>query len=148
MVCFASPAHCSKILADMFATQVIPLPNMSFLEKMSRSFRVALFGIRHASSERNVRIHTIVGVLVVAAGYVYQLEVWEWCAVILAMGLVLSTELINTAIEELSNVVRDQNTLSRGATKLPRDIAAGAVLIAAISSATVGLLIFLPRIFY
>lgn len=101
----------------------------------------------HASSERNVRIHVLIAIFVVVAGVYYQIEFWEWCTVILTMGLVLATELLNTAVEELANAVRDQNGLSRGATKLPRDIAAGAVLIASISSAIIGLLIFIPRIF-
>jgi undecaprenol kinase len=114
---------------------------------MHRSFRVAIYGIRHATSERNVRIHLFIAVFVMTAGVYFELQVWEWCLVVLAMGLVLSTELLNTAIEQLANVVRDQNHLSRGATKLTRDISAGAVLIASISSAIVGLLIFIPKIF-
>ena len=120
---------------------------MSFPEKMYHSFRVALYGVMHASSERNVRVHLLIALCVIIAGFQYQIEFWEWCAVTLAMGLVLATELLNTAIEELANVVRDQNGFTRGVTKLPRDIAAGAVLVASISSAVVGLLIFIPRIF-
>lgn len=109
---------------------------------------MAIYGINHASNQRNVRIHVLIAICVITAGLYLQLLVWEWCAVVLAMGLVLTAELLNTAIEELSDVVRDQNNLNRGATKLPRDIAAGAVLIAAISSLVIGLLIFIPRIIY
>lgn len=120
---------------------------MSFFKKMSKSFAVAVFGIRHAASERNVRIHFLIAITVLTMGLYLNLAIWEWCAVWLAMGMVLGAELLNTAIEELSNVIRDQNKLDRMATKLPRDISAGAVLVVSVSSAVVGLLIFIPKLF-
>lgn len=120
---------------------------MFFFRKMSKSFAVAVFGIRHASSERNVRIHLFVAIAVMLLGLYVNLAIWEWCVIWLAMGMVLGAELLNTAIEELSDVVRDQNKLDRMATKLPRDISAGAVLLVSFSSAVVGLLIFIPKLF-
>lgn len=119
---------------------------MEFFDKLINSFRVAIYGVLHSASERSVRIHAAAALLVIIAGFYFGLAKWEWVAVVLAMGSVLGAELFNTAIEELANVVRDQNKLDRGATKLPRDIAAGAVLLLSISSAVIGLLIFLPKI--
>lgn len=119
---------------------------MEYSHDIVSSFRVAFKGIAHVLRERNMRIHLGFAILVILGGIWFQVEVWEWCALILAIGLVLGAELLNTAIEELANVVRDQGKLSREATKLPRDVAAGAVLAASISSLAVGLLIFLPKI--
>ncbi len=120
---------------------------MQLMNKIYDSFRVAFVGIRFAMKERNIRIHLAIGSIVVALSFAYSIALWEWCVIVLAMGLVLGLELLNTAIEQLSNVVRDQNSMDQSSTKIPRDVAAGAVLLASISSAIVGLLIFLPKIF-
>lgn len=120
---------------------------MEYSHDLASSFRVAFSGIKHTLRERNMRIHFGFALWVIVAGVWFELALWEWCALFLAIGVVLCAELFNTAIEELANVVRDQGKLSREATKLPRDIAAGAVLAASISSVAIGLLIFLPKIF-
>ncbi len=119
---------------------------MQFARTMYRSFKAAFIGIGHALSERSVRIHLVLGSLVICFGLYFELATWEWCAVVLAIGLVFAAELLNTAIEKLADVVRDQNNMGQSSTKIPRDVAAGAVLLASISSAIVGLLIFLPKI--
>ena len=120
---------------------------MSGITKLIDSFRVALVGIEHAAGERNMRIQIFLMLCVITAGFYFRVAIWEWCLITLSIGLVLSAELFNTAIEELADVVRDQNHLSREATRLTRDIAAGAVLLASISSLVIGLLIFMPKIF-
>ncbi len=68
----------------------------------------------------------------------------EWVAIILCIGMVLATELINTAIERLVDLISPDRNPIAGQIK---DIAAGAVLICAIAAAIVGLIIFIPYLF-
>jgi len=120
---------------------------MTSFAKIATSFSVAFVGIKSSLSERNVRFHFAAAIAVCSAGFYFQIARWEWCALVFAIGLVLAVELLNTAIEKLADVIRDEQNLSREATKLTRDIAAGAVLLASISSLAIGLLIFIPKIF-
>lgn len=95
------------------------------------------------SSEINFRIHVTAAVLVLAAGFYLELAGSEWLAVLLCFGLVLSAEAFNSAIEELVDLVSPGHHEKAGRTK---DIAAGAVLIAAAISAVIGCIVFLPKI--
>ena len=108
---------------------------------MRNSFTCALKGIvRTVSEERNMRIHLCFSYYVVLAGIVTRLSRLEWAAVLLCMGLVTALELINTAIERLSDRVTRERDESIAAAK---DAAAGAVLTGAVFSAAVGLVVFL-----
>ncbi len=114
--------------------------------KLLHSFRVAVRGLWWAGGERNVRIHLGIFLLVVLAGIYFGLAQWEWALIFLASGLVVSAEVLNTALEELADVVKESENLSFNKTMRTRDIAAGGVLVAAIAAASVGILIFGPRI--
>ena len=94
------------------------------------------------SAEANMKIHLTVAVLVVLAGFFFQISATEWMACLLCFGLVFTTEMINTAIE---NVVDLASPLYHELAGKAKDIAAGAVLICAIISAIIGLLIFIPK---
>ncbi len=120
---------------------------MHSLNKIVASFVHASDGIREGLGERNMQIHIVCAFTVTCAGFYYQISTIEWGLVFLCFGLVTGMELFNSAIEKLADVVRDSNKLGYKATKLPRDMAAGAVLVAAFFSACVGLEIFLPKIF-
>ena len=81
--------------------------------------------------------------LAVAAGFWFGISRGEWCAVIAAIGLVWTAEGLNTALEAVVDLVSpDQHPLAGRA----KDVAAGAVLCAAISALVIGLLIFGPRL--
>lgn len=107
------------------------------------SFRAAFRGIRLASSGRNFRIQVAAGLLAIAMGIRFDIGSVEWLAILTLTGLVLSMEILNTALErfvdwkggEISPQARDV-----------KDIAAGAVLWASLASLVVGLIIFVPRI--
>lgn len=114
--------------------------------KLYHSFRVAIRGLWWAGGERNVRIHLGVFLLVVLGGLYFGLASWEWALVFLTSGLVVAAEVLNTAIEELSDVVKESENLSFNKTMRTRDIAAGGVLVAAITAVSVGILIFGPRV--
>lgn len=108
------------------------------------SFKYALQGITSAiRQEPNLKIHLFFAFLVVAGAIFFKITEPEWIAVISMIGLVISVELTNTAIESVINHFTDQ--VHPGA-KLAKDISAGAVLIVAITALIVGLIIFLPRL--
>ena len=82
--------------------------------------------------------------VVTAAGWYFQITRQEWLALVLAMTLVLALEAVNTAIEYLTDLVSPEYHPLAGKAK---DVAAAAVLIAAIGAVVVGAIVFLPRIF-
>lgn len=82
--------------------------------------------------------------LVVAVGIWARLTKIEWCMCIILCGMVISAELINSAIEAIVDMVMpDIHPMA----KVAKDAAAGAVLICAISAFIIGGLIFVPKIF-
>ena len=117
------------------------------MNKFIASMKHATNGIRYGVTERNFRIHLVIAFAVVFFGVILSINVLEWVAILLCFGLVMSLELINTAIEELANHIRDELKLPYATTKMCRDVSAGAVLIAATCSGLIGLLIFVPRAF-
>lgn len=94
-------------------------------------------------TERNALIHLLATVLVVAAGGVLRIERWEWCAIVLAIAIVLAAEAINTAVETLLDRIHPERHPEIGAAK---DLAAGGVLLAAGGAAVVGAIVFGPRL--
>lgn len=114
------------------------------LKKRLDSFKFAFAGIRDLfKTEPNAIIHFIAAVFAVSMGLYFSISTTEWCFIIFAIAFVFSAEAFNTAIEHLTNLVSPDYNQLAGKTK---DAAAAAVLIAAIGSAIVGLIIFLPKI--
>ena len=114
-------------------------------KKLRNSFKYAFEGIEEAwKTEQNLKIHFIIMFLVIIAGFVFKITTMEWIACLLLFALVISLELINTAIETTVDIAMPE--INEKA-KYAKDIAAGAVLFSAIISVIVGLIIFLPKIF-
>ena len=113
---------------------------------MIKSFACALEGIFRGFKGRNFKIHLGVATLVLVASVWLKISISEWIIVLILIGVVLAAELFNTSIEELANTVRDEDKLGHEATRSARDLAAGAVLVAAMAAAVTGLIIFLPKI--
>ena len=108
------------------------------------SFRYAFSGIFSAlKSERNMKIHMVALVLVVVFGFLLRISETEWIVCILCIALVISSEMINTAIEKTVDLATDE---IKETAKKAKDIAAGAVLINAIGSAIIAAIIFIPKI--
>ena len=94
--------------------------------------------------EQNMRIHIISAIIVIIASILTGLTINEWLIIILVITLVISAEMINTAIESVVNLVSPEiHPLAKQA----KDVAAGAVLVIALASVIIGLLIFLPKWF-
>ena len=83
-------------------------------------------------------------VLVIAAGFILKVSQTEFCILLLTIGSVWAAETINTAVERVVDLVTlEKKPLAKAA----KDLAAGAVLILALTSVLIGLVIFLPRIY-
>lgn len=119
------------------------MPKFS-VKKRIESFKYAFNGIRILfQQEHNVWIHTTITVAVIIAGLLFDIPNEEWLFVIFAIGLVFIAEGFNTAIEHLANAVSESY---HEKLKNAKDVAAGAVLLAAITSVIIGLVIFIPHL--
>jgi len=115
------------------------------LKKRVASFQYAFQGMKDLfKSQANARIHVLAALFVVIAGISFHISRMEWIMLVFCITLVLSLEAVNTAIEYLTDLVSPGYHPLAGKAK---DVAAAAVLWAAIGSIVIGALIFLPRIF-
>lgn len=107
-------------------------------------FAYAFRGIWHAiASEFNLKVQLVIAACVITLGFVFRITFIEWAILILTIGFVLSMELVNTAIEQIMDYLSPEKHRTVG---LIKDIAAGAVLCAALTSVVIGLIIFGPKI--
>lgn len=114
------------------------------LKTRFQSFKYAFKGLIFLlKQEHNAWIHGFVAMGVLIAGIIFHISPTEWIAVIFAIGMVLSAEALNSAIESLADFVSPQHQKQIGKVK---DLAAAAVLILAICAAIIGLIIFIPKI--
>ncbi len=110
-----------------------------------KSFSYALKGIKlFFITQHNAWIHAFSGAGVVILGFVLKVNTSEWCWLIIAMAMVIISEMLNTAVEFLTDLVSPGFHLQAEKVK---DVAAGAVLIAALTATVIGAVIFLPKIF-
>lgn len=104
----------------------------------------AINGIKYAvRSENNMKIHFVILLIVIGLGVAFRLSGVEWMLLSLTIGSVLICELLNTAVEDLLDYLAPEIHPTVGKIK---DLTAGAVLIAALVSISVGSLIFIPKI--
>ena len=113
-------------------------------DSLTNSFAYAFAGIVSViRRERNMKIHLTAASLVVLAGIILRISVFEWLVCLVLFGLVMGFEMANTALECAVDLVTEEK---KPLAKLAKDAAAGAVLISAIMAAIAGLIIFLPKI--
>lgn len=113
-------------------------------KRLIDSFRYAFCGICEAyKGEQNLKIHTVIAVLVVIAGFVLKISYVEWLICFVLIGLVLMAEFFNTAIEYVVDLASPE---IHPLAKLAKDTASAGVLMMAIISAIIGLIIFVPEI--
>ncbi|WP_188206189.1 diacylglycerol kinase family protein [Alkalibacillus aidingensis] len=107
-------------------------------------FKYAFSGVYSAlKTEHNMKVHFIIMFITIFTGLFLGLTTIEWLFVLLAIGLVLALELVNTVVELITDVLFESQ---HETAKLIKDISAASVLVAAIFAALVGLIIFLPKI--
>ena len=107
------------------------------------SFKYAWAGVRYAFiTQRNFRIHTVIGTLAISLGIFLKITAVEMSVVGLTIALVLVLELLNTAIESVVDLTVKQSYHELA--KIAKDCAAGAVLVAAIAAVLVASFVLLP----
>ncbi|MDP8298614.1 MAG: diacylglycerol kinase [Candidatus Tantalella remota] len=112
-------------------------------EGFGHSVNAALEGIVHAlKSERNMRVHFLVGFLVLIAGIYFNFNFMEFMFLCFAVMFVLVAEMFNTAIEHAIDLISsDYNPLA----KISKDIAAGAVFVSSVNAVIVGYILIVKR---
>ena len=114
-------------------------------KKLMNSFKYAIQGILSSfKTERNMKIHVFIMILVISAGIILKINKYEWIVCILCFATVIGGELFNTAIETVVDIVMPYKNEKA---KLAKDVSAGAVLILAMGAVICGLIIFVPKIF-
>lgn len=113
-------------------------------KKRLKSFSYAFAGIKLLlREEHNALIHLAAAITAIIMGFAFKISMQEWIAVVFAIGVVFSAEMVNTAIEHICNYISPMNN---AVIKKTKDLAAGAVLIVAITALVVALIIFVPKI--
>lgn len=113
-------------------------------KKLVNSFKYAFEGlISSLKTERNMKIHVSIMVLVIIMGIMLKITPNEWIICIICFVLVISGELFNTAIETVVDIVMPYKNKKA---KLAKDVSASAVLVFAIGALIIGLIIFTPKI--
>jgi diacylglycerol kinase (ATP) len=115
----------------------------SFLKGRLKSVGFAVKGaFKLITTEHSVMVQSSLAVIMIIAGFYFEISREEWMLQILAFGLVLSIEALNTAVEKIADFIHPEFHNRIGFIK---DIAAGAVLFAALAAIAVGLLIYVPK---
>ena len=113
-------------------------------KKLINSFKYAFTGMWSAyKSERNMKIHIAVAILVILFGVFCQISTYEWLACTVCFAMVIGSEMFNTAIETVVDIAMPKKDERA---KKAKDVAAGGVLVFAIGSAIIGSIIFIPKI--
>ncbi|MCZ0704029.1 undecaprenol kinase/diacylglycerol kinase (ATP) [Natronobacillus azotifigens] len=101
-------------------------------------------GVRHAlETEINMRVHIIIMLMVVLFGFILGVSKLEWVSLLITIGMVLTAEMFNTAVEHIMDYLAPERNEAVGRIK---DLTAGAVLVTSVIALLVGIIIFLPKI--
>ena len=120
---------------------MIPRRNLS---SFFAGFAFAAKGLAEAiRTQFNIRFHFVATLAALGLSWYFCLSISEWCFIVIAISIVWIAELLNTAIEYITDFVSPEYNDIAGKIK---DIAAASALVAAIASATIGLLIFIPKL--
>jgi diacylglycerol kinase (ATP) len=115
----------------------------SFITGRLKSVGFAVKGaFKLITTEHSVMVQFTLAIIMIIAGFYFDIDRYEWMMQILAFGLVLGIESLNTAVEKIADFVHPEFHDRIGFIK---DIAAGAVMFAAIAAIAIGLLIYVPK---
>ncbi len=111
---------------------------------LAKSFRYAFSGLYHSLKyNQNLRIHFLIAILVVIASITFRVNALEMGILGIIILLVIASEMINTAIEEMVDLITNEH---RQQAKIAKDVSAGMVLLTTVGSIIVGFLIFTPYV--
>ena len=118
--------------------------NEKGIKKLIKSFRYAYSGLRYAyKNEQSLAVDIGMALVVAIAGILFKVSITEWAILVITVGLVISLELLNTAIEAVIDLVTEKY---HPIAKVAKDTSAAAVAVLAVVSVIEGLIIFLPKI--
>lgn len=118
---------------------------MFSLHRLLNSFRFAWRGLGHLMrSEQNFRAHTVAALAAIILGIYFSIKIWQWCLIVLLIGLVLVLEILNTVFERMVDMLRPRLHEYVGDIK---DMMSAVVLVVSLASAVIGVLIFWPYFF-
>lgn len=115
-----------------------------YIVRRKHAFQFAFNGLKQLYKESHFKIHLLIAGLVLLLAIVLKINILEWFFCVLCIGLVLFSEAMNSAIETICDLVMPKR---HPLVKRIKDIAAGAVLISAVTAAIVGLMIFAPKLY-
>ncbi len=114
------------------------------LTRLVKSFGYAFEGLQHAFTyDQNLRIHFLVAIVVIIFCVVLGVSALEMGLLGVMIILVITTEMINTAIERMVDLITKEHRVEA---KIAKDVSSGMVFVSAVGSVIVGVLIFLPYI--
>lgn len=114
------------------------------MKKRANSFKYAFIGIYEGlKSQWNFKFHLLAACVVIALGFYFAVSKTEWCVLLICCALVISLELINTAIELLCDFIEPNKNEK---IRIIKDISAAGVLVSTIVAAVIGGIVFVPRI--
>jgi diacylglycerol kinase len=117
--------------------------NNNFFTRRITSFGHAFRGLSYVlSTQTNAKIHVFAMCCVAIAGYISSISITEWCILTVTISTVIAMEIMNTALETLTDLVSPEYNKLAG---IAKDAAAAAVLVTAIGAVIVGMLIFVPK---
>ncbi len=119
------------------------MPRESFLKNRIKSVGFAFKGLfLLLRTEASIQVQFVIALIVTAAGFYFEISTTEWILQLLAIGLVMGIEGLNTAVEKLADFVHPEHHQKIGFIK---DVSAGAVMAVSIMATIAGLIIYLPK---
>jgi len=116
---------------------------IAFLKNRILGSKYAITGaFKLIKNEPSIQLQTIISIGVTIAGFIFDISATQWMLQCFAIGLVITAEGLNTAIEEIANFIHPEQHKKIGYIK---DIAAGAVFFAAITAIVIGCIIYIPK---
>ena len=114
------------------------------IKRLAKSFGYAFAGFKKSfKEEANMKIHVMMAFLVIICAFLFKVSRIEWIILLFAIVLVIASELLNTSIENLVDLVCKEQNNKAG---LIKDVSAAFVMVFAITSAIIGLIIFIPKL--
>lgn len=114
--------------------------NKNFISALKNAFN----GIKYTfKTQRNLKIQAIISIIVIFISFLLKITYIEWVIIALVIFMVFFSELFNTTIETIVDMITTEYNENA---KIAKDIAAGAVTLVSAASVVVGVLIFLPKI--
>ncbi|MFC1790690.1 diacylglycerol kinase family protein [Patescibacteria group bacterium] len=111
-----------------------------------QSLKNALAGLWQSfQTEKNLRVMVVISLVTLGAGFLLGISLLEFTIIVWAIFAVIAVEMINTSLEAITDLVKEEWHLQA---KKAKDVSAGMVLLAAVSSGIIGILIFLPKIYH